>query len=211
MTDSVGPDPEAEGWGQDAPPVVYPEYGPLPEARLSVNFAPGKPPLVTVRAHTAAELVATLNELESTAVYAAIGSAHASLNAQASLGAGLGPVSAVPAAPAPAAPTPPPFGANVSVPQAPGYQGPPVPPPLPAAPVAPAQPQTSPEFQQAGWYKMSVPFKQKATFDGLVAQYQLRKGRPSEQGQVSWNKADKHWYVAPEVAGAFAQFNPVPA
>jgi hypothetical protein len=44
-----------------------------------------------------------------------------------------------------------------------------------------------------------------------VAQYQMRKGRPSEGGQVSFNKADKSWYVDPQYAGAFGQFTPMPA
>jgi hypothetical protein len=39
----------------------------------------------------------------------------------------------------------------------------------------------------------------------------MRKGRPSEGGQFSFNKADKSWYVDPQYAGCFPQFSPVPA
>ncbi|MFD5107158.1 hypothetical protein [Streptomyces cinereoruber] len=198
--------------------VSYLEYGPLPEARISLNFTPGKAPQLTVRAHTAGELVAALNELEEGGVYGAIGVAHASMGAQASIGAGLGQTTTMPSPPAQAgppalpqgAPTPPPFGPNVSVPAAPGYAGPPAP-PAPPAQQGGWQQQASPEYRQHGWYKLTVPFPKKSEFDGIVAQYQLRKGRPSEGGQVSWNKQERSWMVSPDAAGAFPQFNPVPA
>lgn len=219
MTDTV-PERGEQDWSdveQSADGASYPEFGPLPEARISVNFIPGRPPQITVRAHTAAELTAALNELEEGGTYGAIGVAHASMGAQASIGAGLGPTTQIPASqgpPAPPAmgvPTPPPFGPNVSVPGAPGYAGPPAPPAQWAPPPATAAPATSPEYQQNGWYKLTVPWPKKDEMAGIVAQYQLRKGRPSEGGKVSWNKADKSWYVAPDVAGAFPQFSPVPA
>jgi len=63
----------------------------------------------------------------------------------------------------------------------------------------------------AGWYRLTVPFQQKATFDGIVTQYGLKKGDPFKGGQVSWRKEQKFWACAPEVAQAFAQFNPVAA
>lgn len=196
---------DEQSW--DGTGETYPEYGPLPEARISLNFTPGKPPQLTVRAHTAAELTAALQELEETNVYNVIGTSHASLGAQIAIGAGLGPATQVPQG-APAAPTPPPFGPNVSVPQAPGFQGNQG---FPAPPAPPAAPQTSPEYAQAGWYRVNVPYPQKGKFDELTAQYQMRKGRPSEGGSFSFNKADKSWYVSPQYAGAFGQWNPVPA
>lgn len=113
--------------------------------------------------------------------------------------------------------TPPPFGANVSAPMAPGYQGP----PQQAAPQWGAPQQPAFGGQQggfgggpglpAGWFKLNVPFKDKAAFDAIVAQYSFRKGDPGRGGQVSWRKEQKFWACAPEVAQAFAQFSPVPA
>jgi hypothetical protein len=91
----------------------------------------------------------------------------------------------------------------------------------------PAQPfpnqpfQGQPAWQQAGapqgaqvppgWYKLTVPFPQKGAFDAIVAQYGFRKGDPNGGGQVSFQKAVKSWYCAPDIAQAFAQFNPVAA
>lgn len=226
MTETVPEQGEqTEGWDapERDPEVSYPEYGPLPEARISVNFIPGRPPQITVRAHTAAELTAALNELEEGGTYGAIGVAHASMGAQASIGAGLGPTTQIPgpqgppAPPAMGAPTPPPFGPNVSVPGAPGYAGPPAPPAQWAPPPAAAAAQASPEYQQHGWYKLTIPFKPqgnnpgKPAFDQVMQQYNFRKGRPTEGGQVSFQKADKSWYCSPEIAGAFPMFSPVPA
>jgi hypothetical protein len=211
--------------------VTYLEYGPLPEARISLNFTPGKAPQLTVRAHTATELVAALNELEVGGVYGAIGVAHASMGAQASIGAGLGPTTTMPAQAGPPAPpqgppTPPPFGPNVSVPAAPGYAGPPAPPAPPTQQWGGGQqgggqqkqsPDFRPEFQGAGWYAVHAPFKapagqpSKAMFDQITAQYQMKKGRPTEGGQFSFNGANKTWYVHPQYAGAFQAFNPTPA
>lgn len=83
------------------------------------------------------------------------------------------------------------------------------------APAAPA-PQWAPPAQQGaqvpqGWYKLTVPFPQKGAFDAIVQQYNFTKGDPGRGGQVSWQKAVKSWYCAPEIAQAFAQFNPVVA
>lgn len=205
-------DQEWDGNDQSSP-VTYPEYGQLPEARISLNFTPGKAPQLTVRAHTAAELTAALQELEEGNVYNVIGLAHSSMGAQITIGAGLGPATQIPAgAPAapqaPGVPTPPPFGANVSVPGAPGFQGNQG---FPAPPAPPVAQDNGPEFQQNGWYRLNVPFPKKNAFDAVVAQYQMKKGRPTEGGLVSFNKANKSWYVAPSHAGAFGEFAPVPA
>jgi hypothetical protein len=214
-TETVGPDTEAEGW--DQPSVTYPEYGPLPEARISLNFTPGKAPQLTVRAHTATELTAALQELEEGNVYNVIGLAHASMGAQVSIGAGLGPVTQIPQGPpaVPGMPQPP------ALPQAPQAQYPVGPPALPQgqAPAAwqnagaPQQqgPQNA-EYKNAGWYRLDVPFQKKGQFDGICAQYGMTKGRPSEGGTYSFNnKGEKAWYVAPSMAGAFPMFSPMPA
>ena len=212
-----------EGWSdleQDADSATYPEHPDNPHNhRFTISFD-RHGPMVVVRGNTAADIIAGFQELEQSAAGAAMGNAWASVKAAAAVASGLGatPVPAgAPTAPqAPGVPTPPPFGPNVSVPQAPGYQGPPAA-GFPAPPAPPAVQSNTPEFQQNGWYRLTVPFKPQGSnpgkpgFDGIVAQYQLRKGRPSEGGQLSFNKADKSWYVAPDVAGAFPQFSPVPA
>lgn len=206
---------ENEDWSDvenSADGVTYPEFDRNPHNhRFTISFD-GRGPMVVVRGNTAAEIIAGFQELEESAAGAAMGNAWASIKAAAAVASGLGatPVPAgAPAAPqAPGMPTPPPFGPNVSVPGAPGFQpGAAVPPP----PAPAAVQSNTPEFQQSGWYRLNVPFKQKGAFDGIVAQYQMRKGRPTEGGQVSFNKADKSWYVDPNYAGAFQQFTPVPA
>lgn len=208
MTDTA---PEqTEDWSdveQDADGVTFPEYPSNPHNhRFTVSFDPNKPPFVVVRASTAAELKAAFGELETSGAYAAMGAAYDALKRQGAVGAGIpAPGPQGPPMPPQMQPQGPPFGPNVSVPGAPAYAGP------PALPVPPAPPQTSPEYQQHGWYKLTVPWSKKDEMAAIVAQYQLRKGRPSEGGKVSWNKADKSWYVAPDAAGAFPQFSPVPA
>lgn len=222
MTDTM-PEQTAENeqdWNEDAPAVpaaTYPEWPKDPHNhRFTISFD-GRGPMVVVRGNTAQEIADGFEELMNEAVGAMMGNAWSALKAAAAVASGLGGATPVPAgapsAPqAPGVPTPPPFGPNVSVPQAPGYQGPAAPGmPVPPPPAPPAAPQTSPEYAQAGWYRLNVPFKQKGVFDGIAAQYQMRKGRPSEGGQFSFNKADKSWYVDPQYAGAFQQFSPMPA
>lgn len=210
-----------EDWSdveQSADGAAYPEFPDNPHNhRFTVSFD-GRGPMVVVRGNTAGDIIAGFQELEQSAAGAAMGNAWAAIKASAAVASGLGATPVPPAAPAapqaPGVPTPPPFGPNVSVPQAPGFQGNPGFPPPPAPPAVQSN---TPEFQQNGWYRLTVPFKPqganpgKPGFDGIVAQYQLRKGRPTEGGQLSFNKADKSWYVSPDVAGAFPQFSPVPA
>lgn len=199
---------QAEGWDDAADGASYPEFPANPHNHRFTISIDSRGPMLVIRANTGAEIQTAAEELEDGATGAALGRAWAAFKAGAALGNGLG-ATAAPAAPMPPqgmpqAATPPPFGPNVSVPQAPGYQVPPPPP-------APAVQNNSAEYQQNGWYRLNVPFKQKPVFDGIVAQYQLRKGRPTEGGQLSFNKADKSWYVSPDVAGAFGQFSPMPA
>lgn len=115
----------------DAPRAIYPEYPPLPEASISINFKVTGEPQITVRGHDASQITALLNDLSNGGVWANVAAAQADLRTQGGVGAGLGPVSPVAPQGPPQGPpqgfpaTPPPFGPNVSVPQAPGYQGPP--------------------------------------------------------------------------------------
>lgn len=205
---------DSEDWSdvEQGADSAYPEYPANPHNhRFTVSFD-GRGPMVVVRGNTAAEIIAGFQELEQTAAGAAMGNSWAALKAAAAVASGLGatPVPAgAPAAPqAPGVPTPPPFGPNVSVPGAPGFQGNPG---FPAPPAPPAVQNNAPEFQQNGWYRLNVPFPKKGAFDAVVQQYQMRKGRPSEGGSVSFNKADKSWYVSPQYAGAFGDFSPMPA
>jgi hypothetical protein len=217
MPEQTTSDQEWDGNDQSSP-ATFPEFPDNPHNhRFTISFD-SRGPMVVVRGNSAAEIIAGYQELEQSAAGAAMGNAWASVKAAAAVASGLGatPIPAgAPAAPqAPGVPTPPPFGPNVSVPQAPGFQGNAG---FPAPPAPPAVQSYTPEFQAGGWYRLTVPFKPQGSnpgkpgFDGIVTQYQLRKGRPSEGGQLSFNKADKSWYVSPEVAGAFPQFSPVPA
>lgn len=199
--------------------VTYPEYGPLPEAPISINFRPGDKPQITVRGHSAQDITRIFNDLEENGVYANIAAAMASLNAQGPLGAGLGPVSPVgpPQAPQgpPAAPqgygapssyppqgnTPPPFGPNVSVPAAPGYVGP----PAPQGGSWGGQQQgggRDPKPRPAGWAMVDVPFNDKDRFKALRQQ-----GTDSGnflRGKVQWGGKGTYW-LDPSVAGWLAQ------
>lgn len=225
MTDTMPEQPitedMTEGWSdvaQSANGATYPEFPENPaNHRFTISFD-GRGPMVVVRGNTAADIIAAYQELEQSAAGAAMGNAWASIKAAAAVASGLGatPVPAgAPAAPqapqmgyAPGPATPPPFGPNVSVPGAPGFQGNPG---FPAPPMPPAVQSNTPEYQQNGWYRLNVPFQKKGTFDAIVAQYQVKKGRPTENGSLSFNKADKSWYVSPQVAGAFGEFSPMPA
>jgi hypothetical protein len=209
---------DEQGWGEDTPaqaPATYPQFPENPHNHRYTISMNGQGPMLVIRANTGADIQAAAEELEDAAVGAAIGRAWAAFKAGAAMGNGLAatPVPAgAPAAPqAPGMPTPPPFGPNVSVPQVPGYAGAPVPPPAPAAPAAPAGPNNA-EYRNAGWYRLDVPFPKKGEFDRICAEYQMRKGRPSEGGSFSFNsKGEKAWYVAPNFAGCFPQFSPMPA
>ncbi|OEJ24316.1 hypothetical protein AS594_07235 [Streptomyces agglomeratus] len=227
MTD-VTPEATSDTENWDAPErdgEAYPEYPANPHNhRFTVSYDPQKPPFVVVRANTAEELKAAFDELESSGAGASMGNAWRVLKAQASVGAGLGPTTPVPdAQAAPAAPSgfpvAPPQGQFNQQPaqQFPGQAG-----QAPAAwqnAGAPAQAvqDNLPEYRQHGWMACNIPYKPgngnpgKPGFDALVAQYGMRKGRPSEGGQVSYNKANKTWYITPEAAPSFGQFSPVPA
>lgn len=209
-SDTEGAEPASAG-------VTYPECGPLPEARISLNFAPGKPPQLTVRAHTAAELTEALNELETGGVYGAIGVAHASMGAQASIGAGLGPTTPVPAGP-PAPPQGPPAPPVPQYPQ-PAQQHPGVPGTAPApwqnagAPTPPAppaqgggngraEPKPRPPWPQV--YRISIARGDTSFKEYRAANQQYFKGK------VNWAGGGDYWIHGDVVQGV-AAWNPVPA
>jgi hypothetical protein len=220
-TETVGPDTEAEGWGEDAS-ATYPEYPGNPHNHRFTVSMNGQGPMVVVRGNTAEEVNAGFQELEVAATGAVMGNAWAAIKAAAMLANGVGPVTPVPAPQGAPAPMP--------LPQAPQAQYPVGPPALPQGP-APAQWQNAgapqggygggqgggardntPEFRQNGWLALTVPFPQgKKQFDDICRQYQLKKGRPAEGGTFSFNGANKTWYVSRDVAGCFPMFNPVPA
>lgn len=221
MTDTA---PEqTEDYAPEGDGEAYPQYPDNPHNhRFTVSYDPNKPPFVVVRANTAAELKAALAELEATGVYAAMGAAYDTLKRQGAVGAGI--PSPAPQGPPPAPGTGPQYNPAMPPPQPAGsapaaWQNAGAP---PAAPIpAPPQGQWAPpvqapsEYTQHRWLRLDVPFPKKGEFEAICNQYQMRKGRPTEGGQYSFNKGDragvKGWHVAPDYAGAFPMFNPVPA
>lgn len=197
-----------QDWSDVETSASFPEVPSNPHNhRFTVSFDPSKPPFVVVRASTGPELKAAFDELVESGAYAVMAAAQAALKSAGS-------------APLPAAAGAPQFQAMAQQQfnQQPAQQFPGVTGQAPAAwqnAGAPAQgagaKPMSPEYVQSGWYKLNVPYKQKPVFDGLTAQYGFRKGRPSEGGQFSFSSADKAWYCSAEIAGAFQQFQPVPA
>ena len=224
-----GTDAEGVDWGEmSAParenpiPAVTAEswtpsflaHRPLPEAPISVNFKVTGEPMITVRGNTAAEITATLNDLEAHGVYANIAAAMASLRVQGQIGAGMGPVS--PAGP-PAPPQGPPMPPQQQYPSGPPQesQGPP---PQWAAPPTPGYQQPPPQGggwggqqqsnprdpkpRPAGWAMVDVPFNDKDRFKALRAQ-----GTQSAdylRGKVQWGGKGTYW-LEPSIAGWIAQ------
>lgn len=226
MSDVTAPETEAQDWeGEDAPTsggVTYPEWPKDPHNhRYTISFD-GRGPMIVVRGNTAQDIADGFTELMNAEVGAVMGNAWAALKASAAVASGLGatPVpNGAPAAPqAPQTPTPPPFGPNVSVPGAPGFQGNPGFPPA-AAPGGFGAPQggfgggqqqgnRGPKPRPADWpqvYKIDVPFQQKDQFKAYREQYkdQLR-------GKVQWAGGGNYW-IHGDVAQGFAAYNPVPA
>lgn len=211
-TETVGPDTEAEGWSDTG--ATFPEMPANPHNHLYTVSMDGRGPMIVVRGNTPAEIAERFQALVDGGVTTIAASAYSHMKAEMAIAQGLGPVTAIPA----------PQGAPavMPLPQSPQAQypaGPPVPPQgqPPAAwqnagaPAAPAGPQNQ-EYRNAGWYRLDVPFPKKGQFDGIVAQYGMQKGRPSEGGSYSFNsKGEKAWYVSPDFAGAFPMFSPVPA
>lgn len=209
MTDTpevVEPDIEAEGWNDAADGASYPEYPANPHNHRYTLSMNQQGPMIVVRANTAEEANEAFEELQEKATGVAMGNTWAAVKAAAAIANGLG-ATAVPAAPAPpAAPTPPPFGANVSVPQAPGYQAPP-PAPAPQGGYGGqqsgrAEPKPRPPWPQV--YKISI-----ARGDQSFKQYR-EANQQYFKGKVSWAGGGDYW-IHGEVVQAVAQWNPVPA
>ncbi|CAL9367434.1 hypothetical protein [Streptomyces sp. enrichment culture] len=230
MTD-VAPEQTTEDeqdWSGPTAGETYPSFPDNPHNhRYTISFD-GRGPMVVVRGNTAQEIADGFTELMNEAVGATMGNAWAALKAAAAVASGLGATPVPNGAPAaPQAPTPPPFGPNVSVPGAPGYQGPPVPqgPGVPAnfanpgghfgAPPAPGgfgggqqQNTRGPKPRPADWpqvYKVTVPFAQKDAFKALREQH-----KDVLRGKVAWAGAGDYW-IHGEVVSGFAAYNPVPA
>lgn len=204
---------ETPQWEVDRPPFTYPEYPPLPEASISINFKVTGEPQITVRGHDASQITALLNDLSNGGVWANVAAAQADLRAQGGLGAGLGPVSPVtPQGPPPGLPqgppmaTPPPFGPNVSVPNAPGYQGP------PSYQSAPPQSgnwgggggggnnRRDPKPQPPGWMRVNA--RSGPGFDTWKALREQQKDYL--KGKIAWGGGGDFW-IEPSIAQWLAQ------
>lgn len=206
--------------GAAKPTPIYPEYPPLQEAPISINFKVTGEPQITVRGFDAHQITALLNDLSSNGVWANIAAAQADLRAMGQIGAGLGPVSPVaPQAPAqgsygPPQQTPPPFGPNVSVPSAPGYVGPPSgPTSFPGQPSYPSAPTPSwggaggggnnraePKPQPPGWMRVNA-----RTGPGFDAWKQMREqNKDFFKGKVQWGGKSDYW-IEPSIAQWLAQ------
>lgn len=206
MTDTVAPDVEAEGWepedGAAFGGATYPEY-PYSLADHAYTWSPklSDGSMLVIRSQTAeglaeaAEAVAPLAGRLRAAWAAVVGQ---------------------PAAPANQFPsqTAPPFGPNVSVPQAPGFQGPPqVAAPQWGAPqpqggfgggqVAKTGPKPRPAWPQV--YKINVPFAAKDQFKAF-----RNDNQDALKGKVAWAGGGDYW-IEGSVAQGFAQYNPMPA
>ncbi|MEW1547500.1 hypothetical protein [Streptomyces tsukubensis] len=194
-----------------APAVAYPQFPDNPHNHRYTVSVDGRGPMVVIRGNTAAEINAACEELTTAATGAAIGSFWSAFKAAGVVANGLGGATPVPAGP-PAPPVPLQQSPQAQYPQ-PAQMQPGVPGTAPAAWQNVGAPPS--EYAQAGWMRLDVPFPQKAAFEAIVAQYQMRKGRPSENGQYSWNKGDrsgvKGWHIHPQYTQAFGQFTPVPA
>lgn len=220
-----------QDWGEadrQAEAASYPEFPSNPHNhRFTLSYDPQKPPFLVVRASTVDELTDAFEELENSGVYAAMGNAWRVMKAQATVGAGMGPTSVVPDGPPVQAVQP------VPLPQSPQAQYPQPVQQYPGQPgTAPAQwqnvgaPPVNQQSQQQwgqqqqqgerpaypapqGWYRMQAN-KQQA--DATAGQYGIPKGNPNKGGKYNFFSAPvKAWYCAPDVVGAFQQYNPVPA
>lgn len=196
-----------EEWSPGASGVRYPDYPPLQEAPISINFKVTGEPQITVRGFDASQITSLLNDLSANGVWANIAAAQADLRAMGQIGAGLGPVTPVaPQAPAQGfppptqSPGPPPFGANVSAPSAPGYVGPPQP-----SQYGPPQQQgwgggngsgrADPKPQPPGWMRLNA--RSGPGFDAWKALREQQKDYL--KGKVQWGGKSDYW-IEPSLA-----------
>lgn len=205
-------------WGTTAPPQAmpmpeppaqtYPQHPDNPhEHRLSITVKGGSgydAPWLVVHCNDATEANAILNEVEAYGVYASIGAAQERLRAVAPSKPASPPPAAPAAYPAPSGgPTPPPFGPNVSVPGAPGYQGPPVPPQQQWNQPPPPQqggwqgggqqqgPKTEPSAQPPGWWKANA--RTGPGFDAWKAMRAMPANADFVKGKIKWAGGSDYW------------------
>lgn len=224
-------DDEGVDWGDMTPPEqaaylpdvnapregapVYPEFPDNPHNhRFTISMTPGKPPMIVIRANTAAEFTAALNELEAHGAYANLAAADASLRTQGQMGAGLGPMSPVPPAqaapggfpPPMQSPGPPPFGPNVSAPSAPGFMG------QPSFQSGPPQAggwggsagggsnRAEPKPQPPGWMRVNA-----RSGPGYDAWKSMREQFKDQlKGKIQWGGKSDYW-VEPSVGPWLSQ------
>lgn len=221
MTDAVGPDTEAESWGEDAPEMgvtmraTFPEY-PYKLADHVYTWSPKLPDgsMMVIRSQTAeglaeaAEAVAAVAQRLGAAWRAATGAPQAPAPVPQGQFPGAAPqqFNQQPAQPFPNQPFPgQPAWRQAGTPQGGGQQ-------WGGGGAQQGQRKEYPAPQ--GWYRISG---QKAQVDGIAGQFGIPKGNPNKGGKYNFfgltpsGEAGKSWYCAPEVAQAFAQLNPVPA
>lgn len=215
-----------QNWGDEeqgsAPEVQYPEYPQDPHNHRFTISLDGRGPMIVARGNTAKEINEAFQELTDAETGPILAAFWSQLKAGMTVGQNLGPVTHVPQGQAPQAPapqgaTPPPFGPNVSVPQAPGYQGPPqggAPAPMGGGGGGwQGQPQggqtnsrgPKPRPDWPSVYKINVPFNQKDAF----GKYR-NDNKDYFKGKVFWAGGGDYW-IHGDVAQAFANFNPVAA
>lgn len=217
-----------EGWGEaqetapvPMPAVSYPEHVKDPHNHRYTISVDGRGPMVVVRAQSAQEVNDAFQELLEANTGALMGSFWSAFKGTAQVGNGM--AQGAPQAPSPQAqqaaqqyPTPP----QPPVQQAPNqpYQGQPA---WQQAGAPQGQPQQQWGGQQSGggqrdpypapqgWMRTTA---SKQQMDATAGQYGIPKGNPNKGGKYNFFKAPSTgWYCAPDVAGAFAQYNPVPA
>ncbi len=195
---------------------IYPDYPPLAEAPVSINFKVTGEPMITVRGFDGAQITALLNDLSNNGVWANIAAAQADLRAQGGIGAGLGPVSA-----------PAPQGAPPGPPQGQFPPGPQQGAPPPWAVTGPAQPsfqsgpppqqqwqgqggfgggggfqqddKPQPAMQPPGWYRVNA-----RSGPGFDAWKSLREQQKDYfRGKVKWGGKSDYW-IEPSLAQGLA-------
>lgn len=210
VTDGIGPDEWDEAMAM--PPATVGGTSNPHNHRLTVSMDLRGPHIV-VRGETADDIAEGWQELEARGVTAIMASIWAQMNAEMNSAKGV-PQPPAPQAQANVAPQ----GIHQWAAQAATQTYPQGPPAVPQGPPPAAWQGGAPASPvPAGWYKLNVPFKAQGSnpgkpgFDALVAQYSFRKGDPNQGGQVSFQRDTKSWYCAPDIVGAFGQFQPVPA
>jgi hypothetical protein len=192
---------------------------------ITISFTPKGQPMVVVRGNTAAEVTSLLASLGDQGVYMHLAGAQ-----QALLGSvppaeaimrdlGGQPMGQVQHQQYPPQAAPPMASGYPAAPAAGGWNaGPPQPspgqPPFGAPPGGYTPPQPAwggganqPPARPAGWYVVKIPFNHKEIGEQV-------RGNLKAQGlgsEMRWEGATKSWLVSPNVAQAFAQWNPQPA